>query len=417
MDRIIALVDANCFFASCLQAAHPELRGRPVVVAGDPARRHGVILAVSYEARRGARGPVRAGMPLGQARRLLPPDVIICPPEHGLFGQYSDRMHAVLQRFSPVNERASIDEVYSDWSGCTHLFGGDPISMAKQVKQAIRDEVKIPVSVGIGRSKIVAKVAAELQKPDGLTMLSPEGWRERVYPLPVGDLYGIGPKTMPKLHRLGIYTIGELAEADPVMLGRIFGIYGPHMRTAARGEDTDEVRAHDPEETKSVSHSTTLPRDVSDRSVQRQVLLDLSDAVGQRLRALGFHARTVTLQVRYPSFETVMRSRTLPAASDLTNDIYTTACTLLDENVRHGQAVRLLGVGVHNFVPPGHVETPPPKQLTFFELEHPPAPAPPTPGVEKRRHVDQVVDQIRAKFGDRSILRVSQIDAIETRPH
>ena len=408
MDRIISLIDGNCFFASCLQAAHPHLQGRPVVVAGDPAVRHGVILAVSYEARRLAKGPVRAGMPLGQARRLLPPEVNICPPDHALFSAYSDRMHAVLQRFSPLNERASVDEVYADWTGCTHLFGGDPVSMAKQVKQAIRDEVKIPVSVGIGRSKIVAKVAAELVKPDGLTCLTPDTWVERVYPLPVGDLYGVGPKTVPKLHRLGIYTVGELAAADPGQLLRHFGIYGPHLRTAARGEDTDPVREHQPDETKSVSHATTLPKDVADRGAQRLVLLELADQVGKRLRALGFAARTVTFQVRFPTFETVMRSRTLPVASDSTDAIYATACRLLEENVAPGQAVRLLGVGVSNFARPE--ATPAPKQLTLFDLEQPPQ-------TGKRPAVDEAMDRIRAKFGDRAIVRVSQMESPGIAPH
>ncbi|HYF91124.1 MAG TPA: DNA polymerase IV [Symbiobacteriaceae bacterium] len=405
MERIISLVDANCFFASCLQAANPELRGKPVVVAGDPSVRHGVIFAVSYEARRAAKGPVRAGMPLGQARRLLGPDIIILPPDGKLFSEYSDRMYAVMERFSPVNERASIDEVYSDWTGCTHLFGGDPVEMARRVKNAIRAEVGIPTSVGIGPTKVVAKMGAELQKPDGLTILTPQSWRERVYPLPVGDLYGIGPKTVPKLKQLGIYRVGELAEADPALLSRVFGIYGPHMRAAARGEDTDPVRAHTDDETKSVSHSVTLPRDVADRAGQRLVLLDLADQVGRRLRTLGFVAKTVQFQVRYPSFVNVMRSRTLAAPTDLTDVIYETACTLLDENVAPGEPVRLLGVGVSGFCRPEAV-APATKQLTLFSQEEPKLAPPP----QQRRKVDQAVDEIRARFGARAIMRVSQLD-------
>jgi DNA polymerase IV len=411
MDPIIALTDANAFFASCLQAADPKLRGRPVVVAGDPTARRGVILAVSYEARRAARGPVRAGMPLGEARRLLPPEVVICPPDNQLFTNYSDRMHAVLERFSPVNERASIDEVYSDWTGCTHLFGNDPVQMARLVKSAIRSEIGITVSVGIGRSKVMAKVAAELQKPDGLTALTPETWRERVYPLPVGDLFGVGPKTVPKLQRMGIYTVGELAEADPARLNRVFGIYGPHLRASARGEARDPVRAHLPEETKSVSNSTTLPRNIANRGEQRLVLLELSDQVGRRLRALGFAAKTVSLRVRYPSFETTIRSRTLSAPSELTDVIHATACQLLDEHVPHGQAVRLLGVGVHNLCRPEAAgETH--KQLTLFELEQREERVPERSAVPeaKRRTVDQVMDQIRERFGGRAIMRSSQLD-------
>lgn len=253
--RIVALVDGNCFFASCLQAADPALRGRPVVVAGDPEQRQGVVLAVSCEARRLARGPVRAGMPVGQARRLL------------------------------------------------------PVTMARRVKAAIAAAIGIPVSVGIGHSKIVAKTAAELEKPDGLTWLQPPDWRERVYPLPVGDLYGVGPKTLPKLQRFGIRTVGDLARADAGLLHRVFGVYGEQMRRAARGEDDDPVHPNDPEETKSFSHATTLPRDLRDRAEQRQVLLDLSDQVARRLRQAGFAGRTIALSIRDPSFRTITRSR------------------------------------------------------------------------------------------------------------
>ena len=411
--RIVALVDGNCFFASCLQAADPALGGRPVVVAGDPEQRQGVVLAVSYEVRRLARGPVRAGMPVGQARRLLPPGVIFAAPDHQLFCAVSDRLYAILQRFSPLNERASVDEIYADWTGCTHLFGGDPVTMARRVKAAIAAAIGIPVSVGIGHSKIVAKTAAELEKPDGLTWLQPPDWRERVYPLPVGDLYGVGPKTLPKLQRFGIRTVGDLARADAGLLHRVFGVYGEQMRRAARGEDDDPVHPNDPEETKSFSHATTLPRDLRDRAEQRQVLLDLSDQVARRLRQAGFAGRTIALSIRDPSFRTITRSRSLPAATHQTAPKYHTASFLLDTHWPPGAAVRLLGVGIANLQrgrPDRH------RQLSLFDLAGPSAgragKAAALPQSEaRRRTADQAIDVIRSRYGEGAIARLSQLSS------
>lgn len=410
-ERIIALIDGNCFFASCYQATDPGLRGKPVVVAGDPERRQGVVLAVSYEARRLARGPVHAGMPLAQALRLLPRQVILRPPDQRLFGRISDRLYALLGRFSPLNERASIDEVYADWTGCTHLFGGDPVSMARQVKAAIAAEVGVPVSVGIGWSKVVAKVAAELQKPDGLTWLTPADWVARVYPLPVGALFGVGPRTVPKLRRWSIETVGDLAAADPVLLRRAFGVYGEQMRLAARGEDSDPVRPTELDPAKSISHATTLARNVRERDEQRRILLDLTDMVGGRLRQAGLAGRTVTLTIRDPAFQTITRSHSLARATDLTEEIYAAACQLLDRHWPPGKPVRLLGVGIANLRPVAALAHC--RQLSLFDAPAPPdsgTPAPPPPvDVARKRRLDQAVDAIRARFGESAALRLTQL--------
>lgn len=427
MDRVIALTDCNCFFASCLVVKDPTLAGKPIVVAGDPKTRRGVVLAINYEARRLAAGQVRAGMPVSQALRLLPPEVLVLPPDPRLFEEVSDRFLTVLQKFSPVNERASIDEVYSDWSGCTHLFGGDPVAMARKVKEAIREEVGIPVSVGIGHSKIVAKMAAELQKPDGLVLLTHATWVERVHPLPVGDLYGVGPKTAAKLRDLGILTVGDLAGVNPAVLSGHFGTLGQSVRRAARGEDDDPVRERRREETKSISNETTLSEDLADRGAQRRVVLDLADHVGARLRAHGFLGRTVTLRVRDPAFLTFTRAFTLPSATDETEIIYRTACALLDAHLGEGKPVRLLGVGVSGLESAGR-EVTGPTQLTLFDLfqragateprSGPPAVGQraqdqraqgPQPGADsKLRKLDQAIDAIRLKYGKNAILRLSQ---------
>ncbi len=416
MERVIALTDCNCFFASCLVVKDPTLAGKPIVVAGDPKTRRGVVLAINYEARALAAGQVRAGMPVSQALRLLPPEVLFLPPDRHLFEEVSDGFLTVLERFSPVNERASIDEVYSDWTGCTHLFGGDPVAMALKVKEAIREEVGIPVSVGIGHSKVVAKMAAELQKPNGLILLDRESWVRRVHPLPVGDLYGVGPKTAAKLRSLGIMTVGDLANAHPAILSGHFGAPGLSAQQAARGEDADPVRQRKREETKSISNETTLSEDLTDRGAQKKVLLDLADHVAARVRAHGFLGRTVTIRVRDPSFATFTRAFTLPSPTDETDVIYRTASALLDAHLEPGMPVRLLGVGVSGLetvAPPAQAPT----QLTLFDLferagsgtKGAGAPVSGGPAADpKRRKLDEAVDAIRLKYGKNAILRLSQ---------
>lgn len=396
-DRVIALLDANAFFASCAVLADPTLKGRPVVVAGDPAARRGIILAVSYEARRHARGPLRAGLPLEQALRVLPKDVVLVAPDHRLYAQVSNRLYEVMTRFTPVIERASIDEAWMDWTGCLHLFGGDPLSMAKQLKEAVRAEVGVPVSVGIGWSKGVAKQAAELQKPDGLTLLSPADWQRRVWPRPVGELNGVGPKTAPRLRRLGIATIGHLAQADPQLLRAVLGVSGEHLRVAARGEDRDPVNPQAGDDAKSIGHSMTLPYDVRDPEELRAVLLNLVEQVGARLRKGGYLGRTVTVHIRDVDFRTISRSKTLAQPTDVTTTIYQTAARLLAAHWPPGKPARLLGVSVGDLRPAGTVY----RQPSLFEAEtH-----------EKDRRVDQAVDAIRARFGEQALVRGSVMRA------
>lgn len=398
--RVISLVDCNAFYAACEVLRDPSLRGRPLLIAGDPTRRHGIVLTASYEARRAARGGrIHSGMPLGQALRLLPPDTVVLPPDHEWYAEVSRRVMAVLGRFSPVVEVASVDEAWSDWTDCVHLFGGSARAMALRVKEAIAREVGVPVSVGVGWSRISAKMAAELEKPDGLTVLTPEDWARRIYPLPVSELYGVGPRTAAKLEALGIRTIGDLAEAEPERLEVLLGKTGLRLRTAARAEDTDPVTPRRQEDAKSVGHAITLPRDARDPDEIRAVLLTLADQVGARLRRHRLAGRTVTVTIRTPTFRTLTRSRTLPAPTDETDVIYRTARELMDGCWRPGQPVRLLGVQVSRLGAAGVLQA----QLPLMTEAEEAAAA------ERRRQRDRAVDAIRARFGESAILRASQM--------
>lgn len=396
-EPIIALLDANAFYASVAVADNPALAGKPLVVAGDPKSRHGIILTASYEARRAAAGKLRAGMPLGQALRLLPRNVVVIPPDYRLYTDYSRRMFAVMRRFTPVVEAASIDEGWMDWTGCLHLHGNDPVRMAGALKAAVRAELRITVSVGVAWSRVTAKMAAELQKPDGLTVLTRESWRERIWPLPVGELYGVGPRTVPKLQQMGIWTISELAAAEPARLRRAFGTFGDCMRAAALGEDGGTVDPQAGDEVKSISHSLTLPADVRTRAEQKAVLLSLSDQVGRRLRKAGLMGRTVSIAIRDTRFQTITRARTLPGPTDLTDEIYGTAAALLEGNWPQGKPVRLLGVAVSHLGPAGEAHS----QLTLFDQ--------PAQSSARRRRADIAADALRDKFGEEAVVRGGQL--------
>lgn len=396
VTRTIALLDANAFFASCAAAADPALRGKPLVVGGDPSIRHGIVLAASYEARRAARGPVRAGMPLGQALRLLPRDTVVVPPDYVLYASVSRRMFAIMRRYTPLVEGASIDEAWMDWTGCLHLFGGDPLSMALQLKADIRRQLDILVSIGIAWSKVSAKLAAELQKPDGLTWLRPADWPNRVWPLAAEALYGIGPKTAAKLGALGCRTIGDLARADPAQLRQVFGVYGDYMVAAANGRDSGDVDPHAGDEVKSIGHSLTLPQDEGDPAGQRAILLSLADQVGRRLRRAALAARTVALQVRDAQFRTISRAQTLAVATDTSDVIYTTATELLAKHWPTGKPVRLLGVTVTHLQPVDEYMG----QMTLFDDVE---------AVARRRRADQAADAVRDRFGEEAVVRATQL--------
>lgn len=393
--RTIALLDANAFYASVTMAANPALRGKPLVVAGDPKSRHGIILTASYEARRASRGPVRAGMPLAQALRLLPRDVVVVPPDYRLYQEYSRQMFAVMRRYTPVVESASIDEAWMDWTGCLHLHGGDPIRMAMAIKAEIRRELEILVSIGIAWSKVTAKMAAELQKPDGLTWLTPENWPERIWPLPVGELYGVGPRTVPKLAQVGIRTIGDLAGANLALLRRRFGVFGEYMWAAANGRDGGTVTA-EPDDVKSISHAITLPADLDGHREQKAVLLSLADQVARRLRKAGLMGRTVTVAIRDARMRTITRARTLSGPTDLTEEIYRAAAELLVAHWPEGEPCRLLGVAVSHLLPAGGAHG----QLTLFDQPE---------QLEKRRRADLAADALRDRFGEEAVVRAGQL--------
>jgi len=337
-DMAILLVDMDAFFASVEQAQHPHLRGQPVIVCGDPGRR-GVVTAASYEARPFG---VHAGMPIQEARRL-------CPHAHYVEGSPDKYVATSVQlldlyvTWSPDVEPFSVDEAFVGLHGRTL---DEATEVAAAIRAAIAGRFGLGASIGVGPNKLIAKMAAGVHKPRGLTTLDEQGFRDTFWPREVGAMWGVGPKLATRMRSLGITTVGELARAPEPALRAAFGIIGPQLREAAWGKDeTPLVPYHVGVDAKSMGHEVTLPEDCDDRGFLHGTLLRLSDQVARRLRADGVKGRVVTLKLRNHAFTTVTRQRALGEFTDDHARIYEVARALLERHWK-GDAVRLIGVSV-----------------------------------------------------------------------
>lgn len=373
-DKTIMHVDLDAFFVSVEQVLNPALRGKPVVVGGRPDRR-GVVASASYEARQFG---LHAGMPLATASRLCPQATFI----EGNFAKYRDasrKFMAILADFSPFLEPVSLDEAYLDVTGFESIHGSIR-RMALTIKQRIKDELGICASVGIASGKVIAKIASDLSKPDGLIEVARGDERRFLAPLPVARLPGIGSKAQKILSDLGITTIGELSMMPSGELKSRFGVSGELLQRHARGIDDRPVEP--PGAAKSISRETTFDRDIEDRSRLRATLYYLSERVGAELRRQGRQAKCISLKLRYADFSTITRRRTLrqPASTDRT--IFDTGLELLREGLAGvKQPVRLIGIGVTSLTEPAG-------QLNMLDTS-----------AERWEHLNKVIDHIRNKYG------------------
>ncbi len=373
-------VDLDAFFVSVEQALDPQLMGKPVVVGGRPGLR-GVVASASYEAR--AYG-IHAGMPLARAHRFCPHAIFL----KGSFPRYqhaSERFIIILGDFTPELEPAGIDEAYLDLTGFESLYG-PAWETALRIKQRIKEEIGITASIGIGSSKLMAKVASQLAKPDGVLEVAPGEERPFLAPLPVGMLPCVGPKTERVLKGMGVTTIGGLADLPASLLKGRFGLLGEMIHRYARGIDEREVEP--PPAAKSIGRETTFIQDTLDRPFLGAMLHYLSERVGAELRRDGRRARHITLKLRYADFDTITRSRTLRQATDADRVIFDAALELMERCLCHKrQKVRLVGIGVSGLVDEG-------SQLSFLD-----SPA------ERWRRLDTVIDRIRSRYGFTAIHR------------
>ena len=342
--RHIIHADLDAFYATVEQLDNPELLGKPVLVGGRPENR-GVVATASYEARTFG---VRSAMPMRTAVRLCPQGIII-PPRFTRYRDMSRQVMDIFRDFTEIVEPLSLDEAYLDISEAVDEAQGRwPLGVALELKRRVKEETGLTVSVGVSVSKSVSKIASDLDKPDGLVVVPLGEQAGFLAPLPVGKLWGIGPKTAERLHAAGVTTIGKLAEQSPDWFSRMFGQRANAVRLRAAGLDDEPV--HTERETKSVSSETTFPDDLGDAAELRRVLEELADSVAGSLEGKALQGRTVTVKMRLADFTTFSRQTTLPTPSNDAAPIKDTAWRLLSAELTPGRSFRLLGVGVSNFV-------------------------------------------------------------------
>jgi DNA polymerase IV len=377
--RTILHVDLDAFFAAVEQRDQPALRGKPVVVGMGGSNDRGVVAAASYEARVFG---VHSALPIRTARRLCP-DCIFVPVRGAVYASVSRDVMAILRRFTPLVEPISIDEAFIDVTASRALFG-DGRAIATRIKATIREELELTASVGVGSTKLVAKVGSDLRKPDGLVVVEPGDEAAFLAPLPISRLWGVGPSTAAALRDFGVATIGDLAAMDRASLVRRFGQHGAALVDRAHGRDVDPVS--DPDAAKSVGHEHTFDEDTSDPEVLERTLLAMAEGVSARLRDAGVRATTVTVKVRDSSFATVTRQRKLVEPTDLTEPIWRAALELGRPEFR-GKRIRLVGVTASGL---GERD-----QLGLFD------------GIsdERQRRVVVAADELRHRFGTRAVTR------------
>lgn len=386
---VVFHIDANSAYlswtaASLLEKGYPvDIREIPSVVSGNPLDRHGIILAKSIPAK--AYG-IGTGQSLFEARQRCP-NLAVFPPEYDLYMGCSDAMYRILLEYSPLVERYSIDECFLDYSASRSRFG-DPVEVARQIGRRIREELGFTVNLGVSCNKILAKMGSELKKPDRVHTLWPSEMEEKMWPLPVGELFMVGRATAAKLQRININTIGDLARSDPNHMKALLKSQGILVWQLANGLDDSPVTLNRDIVQKGVGNSTTIRYDVTSREEARMILLALTERVGMRLRRLGRLASLVSVSVKTDGFLRYSHQLKLPQAIDNTTEIYEYVCLLFDECWK-GEPIRHLGVHVSEFQQDAV------RQVSFFDKKDP----------EKLRALDKAVDLIRERYGTRAIIR------------
>ena len=340
-DRIIFHCDLNCFFASVELLEKPALQNVPVAVCGDPASRHGIILAKNEPAKQMG---VQTAETVWQAKQKCP-HLILLPPHHSLYADYSRRANTIYGQYTDLVEPFGIDESWLDVTGSLHLFGGDARQLADGIRARLRQELGLTISVGVSFNKVFAKLGSDYKKPDATTVISRENWRDMVWPLPVGDLLFVGRAAKRTLAQFGVETIGQLAACKPEMLEQLMGKAGIQLHRYANGLDDAPVRPqHEHEPVKSVGNSTTFPENLTRWEQVRGGLQMLSDSVAGRLRQQGLYCGGVAVGVRDAQFRTVSRQMRLPGPTHLMRDIYNAALTLTGQIWKAPTPIRLLSV-------------------------------------------------------------------------
>jgi DNA polymerase-4 len=380
---MILHLDMDAFFAAVEQLDFPELRGKPVIVGGRSAR--AVVSTASYEARVFG---VRSAMPIFQARKLCPHGIYV----RGRMGRYKEisvKVFELLDGFSPRVEPVSIDEAYMDITGCEGIFG-PPLTIARRIKDRIREDVGLTCSIGIAPLKFLSKIASDMNKPDGITLIGPEEVLPFIGRLPVTRVPGVGASTARQLERMGVRTLGDLAPISEKVLVAKTGSFGLRLKELSQGIDRLTVTSGS--ERKSFSTETTLAEDTADRQFLRNQLLMQADDVARMLRKHGSKARTVTLKITFAGFRQITRRHTIPHPTQSSDVIYAEAVRLFDSEYLP-EKLRLIGLGAAGLVPENR-----PEQTELFDDGS-------RAREEKWEHAERAVDSVLKKFGNGSLSR------------
>jgi len=380
-------LDMDAFYPSVEVLDNPELRGKPVIVGGSKER--GVVSSASYEARKFG---VHSAQPMATAMRLCPKGIVL-PTRMARYQEVSEQVFEIFPLFTPLVEPLSIDEAFLDVTGSTRLFGS-AVEIAKKIKKMVVEKTGLTISAGLAPSKFVAKVASDMEKPDGLTVVTADKVREFLDPLPIKKMWGAGKVTQKALARLSIHTFKDLRQTSLELLEKEFGKHGSHMHQLAWGIDQrDVVTLHD---VKSVGHELTYSADILDLEPARRELLSLANRVARRMRRKGLEGKTITLKVKYSDFKLITRSVTVHHSTNDSAAIYANVCRLLEKTGVGKRPVRLLGISLSNLA-----DSDAGRQLSLFSQEE---------ASEKRKELNKTADSIFEKFGNKGIRPGSLID-------
>jgi DNA polymerase-4 len=380
-SKHIIHLDMDAFYPSVEVLDNPALKGKPVIVGGSKER--GVVSSASYEARKFG---VHSAQPIAKAKRLCPHGIFL-PVRMSRYQEVSEQVFEIFHRFTPLVEPISIDEAFLDVTGSIRLFG-QPENIAKKIKQVILTETGLTISAGVAPSKFVAKIASDIDKPDGLTVVHPDGVRNFLDPLPVKKMWGVGKVSQGLLSRLNIHTFRDLRQTPVKILEKKFGKHGVKIHQLAMGiDERDVIPDHD---VKSIGHEQTFLQDIISLDTVQKELLALGNKVARRMRHKGLKGKTITLKVKYFDFVQITRSATLPKFTDDGSEIYSVACRLLEKTEVTKKPIRLLGLSLSHlsFLVTG-------TQLSLFDQDQ---------SSQKRNRLNIVLDSLCEKYGDESVL-------------
>ena len=388
VQRAIIHIDMDAFYASVEQRDNPELKGKPVIIGGSVESR-GVVSTASYEARKYG---VHSAMPMAEAHRLCP-DGVYLPVDMQKYRLVSHQIMDIFHRFTPEVEAISLEEAFLDVTASQKLFGTAE-EIGREIKRLIKTELNLTASVGLAYNKFLAKLASDMDKPDGFYQIGPEELESKVWPLPVRRMMGVGGKTAQLLEGMGVRTIGQLAKMNMGLLEHILGKQGIMMYEVANGVDNRMVEPV--RESKSVGRETTFPKDISERYVLETILFTLADDVCHTLRATNLKGRTVSIKIRYPDFQSITRAQTLDGYTSSFEPVFEAVKQLMEHNYKDGTPVRLIGVTVSGLKKDDEIIE---QQDLFFDG-----------GAQKKQAaLNSVMDKINEKYGGDTVHRARKL--------